>query len=259
MNTRRKTQAAKRPAPRRVGKDVIKQGAKRRQPRGRDAVIVGLGFILVGGLLAFLVTPQVAGDRAAARSAVVANIAEFEAVTGGEDVAVNGALVDNPTVDSDAVLIVREELVRVQRGDNTTWEWEPLDRVVPGLIIAISGGEVQTTGEVGPLNLLGERRERLESVVEGGLSDTTPYLGQRVAAGSVRSFSLQNGDEVTVLGAKTKDGRLAPRIIFGGDPAGLDAELASGGSIFRFVGLGFMGAGVIGILIGLSMAARRKF
>jgi hypothetical protein len=251
--------AVKQPPLKQAGKGGPKQGGKRRQPRGRDAVIVGLGFILVGGLLAFLVAPSVAGDRAAARSALVVDAAAFESVASGEDVAVNGTLVENLAIEGEAVLLVREQLQRVRNGDNSRWEWEHLERTIPGLVIQIPGGIARTTGEVGTLNLLGERHESLESAVEGGLSDTTPYLGQRVAAGSVRSFSLYNGDEVTVLGTKTTDGRLAPRIIYGGDPAGLDAELARGTNVFRYVGLGFMGAGFIGILIGLSMLLRRKF
>ncbi len=231
----------------------------KRKARGRDALIVGLVFILVGMLFFFIVLPQVAKDASLARSARAADMAAFRAGAVGEDVVVSGTLADNPTIEGDAVLLVREELRHTSSSGDSDWDWVILERNIPALNVSIDGGVVQTTATSGPVNLRGAVREQLIAVAGAGLTDTFPYQGQRIAAGSVRVFTLLNGDQVTVLGEKTSDDSIAPRELFAGSPDQLAAELAKGATVFTLTAWCFFGFGAFAIFLAAFSLVRGRF
>lgn len=232
---------------------------KRRPARGRDGIIVGLGFGLLGLLFLFIVVPQVAKDFVVSRTGLVDNKADFDAVPIGDDVVVYGELDGNPSIEGEAVVIVQEELVRTQGGNDADWDWEETRRDIPLLILVMQGGSVVLTTDSGPVNLRGERHEVLDAVAGDNLADTYPYQDQRIAEGSTRTFTLKNGDRVTALGMKAGDNELAIRELFGGSPDQLTAELGKGATVFTLAAWCFLGFSGFAIGVGIIAALRGKF
>ena len=235
------------------------KSVKRRAARGRDAVIVGAGFSLLGLLLFLVVIPQLYADLRIARNANEAGHAEFAVAPIGDDVVVYGVLEGNPEVEGSAVLMVQEELRHDTSDSQSDWDWEEIQRDIPLLIMDLDGSAILLVTDQGPVNLRGERHEMLAAVAGTGLTDTFPYQDQRIAAGSTRTFSMRNGDPVTALGTKISENEIATRELFGGDPQGLAAELAQGATTFTLAAwcLGF--AGIVILVIGFGAIRTGRF
>src|SRR3989337_2783291 len=107
-----------------------------------------------------------------------------------------------------------------------------MEREIPLLVLAMDGGSVVLTTDSGPVNLRGERHEVVDAVAGTGFADTFPYQEQRLAEGSTRTFTFENGDQVTALGTKAGENEIAVRELYGGTPAQLSAELAKGATTF---------------------------
>ena len=232
---------------------------KRRPSRGRDALIVGLGFIFIGFLFMFIVLPQIANDFVVSQASSAANKAAFEAIPIGNDVVVHGELTGNPTIEGDAVVLVREQLEFTTTGNESDWDWEEIEREIPLLVLTIDGGSVVLTTVSGPVNLRGERHEVVDAVAGTGFADTFPYQEQRLAEGSTRTFTFKNGDQVTTLGTKAGENEIAIRELFGGTPAQLSAELAKGATIFTIGTWCLFGFGGLALLLAVWAAVRGRF
>lgn len=232
---------------------------KRRPSRGRDALIVGLGFIFLGILFMFIVLPQVAKDLIVAQASATADKAAFEAIPGGNDVMVHGELTGNPTIEGDAVVLVRERLEFTSSGNDSDWDWEELESEIPLLVLEMDGGSVVLASDSGPLNLRGERHEVVDVVAGTGLADTFPYGDQRLGEGSTRTFTLKNGDTVTALGTRAGENEIAVRELFGGTPAQLSAELAKGAAVFSICVWGLFGLGGMMLALAAWAGIRGRF
>lgn len=82
-----------------------------------------------------------------------------------------------------------------------------------------------------------------------GSADTFPYQDQRLAEGSTRTFTFENGDRVTALGTKAGENEIAIRELYGGTPAQLSAELAKGATIFTIGTWCLFGVGGLALLL----------
>ncbi len=232
---------------------------KRRPSRGRDALIVGLGFIFIGLLFMFIVLPQIAKDFVVSQASSAGNKSAFEAIPVGNDVVVQGELTGNPIIEGEAVVLVRERLEVTTTGNESDWDWREIERQVPLLILAIDGGSVLLTTDSGPVNLRGERHEVLDAVARTGFADTYPYQEQRLAEGSVRTFTLENGDQVTALGTKAGENEIAVRELYGGTSAQLSAEMAKGATIFTIGTWCLFSVGGLMLVIAVWAAVRGRF
>ena len=236
------------------------QGSLKRRPsRGRDALIVGLGFIFIGLLFMFIVLPQIAKDFVVSQASSAANKAEFEAVPIGNDVVVDGELTGNPTIEGEAVVLLRERLEFTTAGNDGDWDWQEIGREIPLLVLAMDGGSVVLTTASGTVNLRGERHEVVDVVAGSGFADTFPYQDQRLAEGSMRMFSMENGDQVTALGTKAGENEIAIRELFGGTAAQLSAELAKGATIFTFGTWCLFGVGGLMMVLAVWAGVRGRF
>jgi hypothetical protein len=232
---------------------------KRRPSRGRDALIVGLGFIFLGLLFMLIVLPQIAKDFVISQAASADTKAAFEALPLGNDAAVYGELAGNPTIEGEAIVLVRERLQFTTTSNDSDWDWQEVEREIPLLVLAVDGGSIVLTTASGPVNLRGERHELVNAVAGTGLQDTFPYQDQRLAEGSTRTFTLQNGDQVTALGTKAGENELAIRELFGGTPAQLSAELAKGATVFTIGTWCLFGFGGLALLLAAWAGIRGRF
>lgn len=232
---------------------------KRRPSRGRDALIVGLGFISLGLLFMFIVLPQIAKDFAILQAASADTKAAFEALPLGNDVVVYGELAGNPSIEGEAIVLVRERLEFTTTSSDSDWDWQEVEREIPLLVLAMDGGSIVLTTDSGPVNLRGERHELVNAVAGTGLQDTFPYQDQRLAEGSTRTYTMENGDRITALGTKASENELAIRELFGGTPEQLSSELAKGATIFSIGAWCLFGVG--GLMLGLAAfaAVRGRF
>lgn len=232
---------------------------KRRPSRGRDALIVGLGFIFLALLFLFIVLPQIARDFVVSQASSAANKAAFEAIPVGNDVVVQGELTGNPTIEGEAIVLVRERLAFTTAGSDSGWDWEEMESEIPLLVLAMDGGSVVLTTDSGPVNLRGERHEVVDTVAGAGFANTFPYQDQRLAEGSTRTFTLQNGDQVTALGTKAGENEIAIRELYGGTPAQLSAELAKGATIFTIGTWCLFGVGGLMMVLAAWAVVRGRF
>jgi hypothetical protein len=240
------------------------QLTKRRPSRGRDAVIVGVGFAILAALFLLIVVPAVAKDAGVAGSALAGNKAEFENVPVGEDVVVYGELTGNPEIVDDevaegAILVVQDELRRSTDGNDSDWDWIEIRRDIPLLVLAMDDGTIVLTTDSGPVNLRGTVDEALHAGTGTGLTDTFPYQDQRIGELSTRMFTLQNGDMVTALGTKAGENELAIRELFAGEPDQLTAELQKGAMIFTWAAWCFLAFSGFAIGLGIISALRGRF
>jgi hypothetical protein len=222
-------------------------------------LIVGLGFIFIGLLFMFIVLPQIAKDFVVSRASAVVNKAAFEAIPIGNDVVVHGELIGNPTIEGEAILLVRERLEFTSSSNDSDWDWEEMESKIPLLVLAMDGGSVVLTTASGPVNLRGERHEVVDMVAGTGFADTFPYQDQRLAEGSTRTFSMQNGDQVTALGTKAGENEIAVREVYGGTPSQLSAELAKGATIFTFGTWCLFGVGGLMMVLAVWAGVRGRF
>jgi hypothetical protein len=240
------------------------QLTKRRPSRGRDAIIVGVGFAILAALFLLIVVPAVAKDAGVAGSSLAENKDEFGAVPVGEDAVVYGELEGNPEiVDEDvvqeAVLVVQDELRRSTDANDSDWDWVEIRREIPLLVLAMDGGTIVLTTDSGPVNLRGDVNEQLDAVSNDEIANTFPYQGQRIGEGSMRTYTLQNGDMVTALGTKMGQNELAIRELFAGEPDQLTAELQKGAMIFTWAAWCFLAFSGFAIGLGIVAALRGRF
>jgi hypothetical protein len=240
------------------------QLTKRRPSRGRDAIIVGVGFAILAGLFLLIVVPAVAKDAGVAGSALAENKAEFEAVPVGEDVVVYGELEGNPAIVDEgvaegAILVVQDELLRSTDPNDSDWDWVEIRREIPLLVLSMDDGTIVLTTDSGPVNLRGNVAEALHAGTGADLVDTFPYQDMRIGEHSTRTFTLQNGDMVTALGTKMGENELAIRELFAGQPDQLTAELQKGAMIFTWAAWCFLAFSGFAIGLGIIAALRGRF
>jgi hypothetical protein len=240
------------------------QLTKRRPSRGRDAIIVGVGFAILAALFLLIVVPTVAKDAGVAGSALVESKVEFEDVSEGRDVVVYGELSGNPEIVDEeiaegAILVVQDELRRTTNGSESDWDWVEIRREVPLLVLSMNGGSIVLTTDSGPVNLRGNVDEALHAGTGAGLADTFPYQDQRIGELSTRTFTLQNGNMVTALGTKAGENELAIRELFAGEPDQLVAELQKGAMIFTWAAWCFLAFSGFAIGLGVIAALRGRF
>lgn len=240
------------------------QLTKRRPSRGRDALIVGVGFAILAALFLLIVVPAVARDAGVAGSALAESKSEFEAVPVGDDVVVYGELAGNPEIVDEevadgAILVVQDELRRSTDGSDSDWDWVEIRREIPLLVLAMDDGSIVLTTDSGPVNLRGNVDEALHAGTGSGLADTFPYQDQRIGELSTRTFTLENGDMVTALGTKAGGNELAIRELFAGNPDQLAAELQKGAMIFTWAAWCFLAFSGFAIGLGIISALRGRF
>ena len=235
------------------------QIGRRRGANGCAILVVATVLFAVSLFLWLVILPDVERDSRAVEESFAANIAEYEAIPIGEDVVVTGVLAGNESIRADIIAVERDELIRfideTDEDPSVQWRWDNLEREFPALTLAIEGGVVQTAGG----GRFTWRGEGLETVENGPPSDEPErylYAGQNLTHGATRTFSLRNGDRVTLLGSKTESGSIQVRDLYAGEREGLAGLIEQSNQVLRFIALIFLGGAVLA-LVGGSLSILR--
>ncbi|MBN1430359.1 MAG: hypothetical protein JXB07_18460 [Anaerolineae bacterium] len=238
--------------------------------RGRIGAAIGAGvaaicFLVGGAALAFWLSPQQAMEWRRIEGLPELDAAGYTAVSTGDDVAITGTLVDNPSQTDDGLVAYIQERWDVSRpssSDNDsnsrpTGSWTTIETVIPALTISIAGGNIKTVAASS--GSLGGAMHQ-SAIKQGTSTEKAEYEGRQLPEGSTRLRGFNNGDLVTVVGKKASTGDLIPDRLFGGDRVQLVENIRSGARVMFAIGIGMMICSPIVLVLGVlgGLFGRRK-
>ena len=207
--------------------------------RQRIGAAVGVFFATImccvmGGILAFVVSPQQAVEWRRIQNAPEIDAAAYAALDTGEEAVITGTLTDNPVLTDGFVAYEVDEWV-IERDTNSEGtpeidgEWQRIEINIPALRLSIDGGTIQTVnvdnarigGRMGEVINESDSSQRVEGIPEG----------------SIRIQGYENGDLVTLVGQKASTGDFIPDRFFGGDRVELVEDIRSGARIAFAIGV----------------------
>jgi hypothetical protein len=214
-------------------------------------------FLVMGIILAFVVSPQQALEWRRVQNLPLATASTVASAPAGTEIVISGTLADNPVAlegtEYVAYRIDEWQVSETTDDDGNTQrdgDWVTVDRSFPALTLSVEGGTARTTpaDQVKLGGSLHEDLQRSSSSLEA--SDG----GESVPDGSTRTQGLHNGDLVTVLGSKASTGDLIPDRLFGGDRVQLVESIRSGARAAFAIGIGMMICSPV-VLVGGMLAA----
>lgn len=127
----------------------------------------------------------------------------------GVQLLVTGHLAQN--VETEAGLVAYEQQKWVMRdgiGCSVHYGWETISQSIPDMRVEIPGGLIDVRRPAEPFRLEG----KLYDAAERGTDKISTSKNEVV----IRTVGLRNGDLITLIGQKHKDGYLLPDMIYGG-------------------------------------------
>lgn len=231
-------------------KQSSSQYRTRRRGKRLGGVILLFFALLLFGLMAmtgFGALPKNGANISALRERHISDYESYDALLSGTRIALTGTLADNPTVEDDVVAIRRDMLIGTGR-KNDRFKWSVSEAYLPNLNIAIEGGVVQTS-HLQYVSLEGENIEFLETFVSGGYD----YRGAKIGKGSTRTFTLRNGDSVTLIGVIQPDYTIGLEMLYGATtPTELESKLSKERLGYSLAFFGMMIGGLVLIPLGIS-------
>lgn len=208
------------------------------------ALVITAIFFLIGAYMVLFVHPQQVSDSIRVSAIPIVNKERLSTMTSGQDVAISGRLVDNPTIEGKEFVAFQVERwdVRFNNGEYEGRWWGETDNW-PALLVVISGGVAQTNGGI-PLLLKGALHEEIEA--RGG-GKTAKYNGKPLPHGSLRFSGVINGDQVSIVGTTTNDATIIPEYFYAGTREELLESLAFNAQSIRIIGFILM---VVAVVIG---------
>lgn len=238
--------------------------------RGRIGAAVGVGvvsicFLISGAAMAFWLSPQQALEWRRIEGLPELDAVAYAAVTTGEDVAVTGTLIDNPTQTEEGLVAYIQEEWDVSTPSSSdsdsdsepSGSWKTIDTVVPALTLSVAGGSIKTVA-ASSVNLGGDMHAT--AIKRGRGSEQADYEGQLLPEGSTRMQGFTNGDLVTVVGKKASTGDLIPDRLFGGDRVQLVENIRSSARTLFTIGIVMMICSPLVLVVGVlgALFSRRR-
>lgn len=238
----------------RLGNGTLRVGQRRRRGGGCALFFMAPIFLGFAAFFYFVILPSQQADLNVIREGFMADYAAYEAVPAGETISFSGTLTDNEPIFDDVVAIRRDELSEIRRQDSTEWQWHTVESNIPDLTVSVDGGVVQTTRRTAA-KLDGPTIERLETATSGSYR----YHGERIGDGSTRTYTLTDGDFVTIIGFKRDDNSVGIRDIYAGSPEDLEAQFAQTGRMLTIITYLFAGVGLLMPIGGVANILRGRF
>jgi hypothetical protein len=210
--------------------------------RQRKGAVIGgvLGsavFCIMGAFFIFGLSSKDRGDLQRVQALPQLDAAAFDAAPAGEEVLIGGTLQGNEAVSPQGYVAYVQESWDVTwdtTRDKNEGDWDLIERQIPALTIATTGGTLTTAAVADDVELAGLLEEDLQ---RGNGSQTAYYGGSQLPEGSVRTRGFLDGSQITVVGVKQADGSLTPDVLYAGDRAMLEGYYHRGAQAGLIIGL----------------------